>query len=178
MNDLATLAETIKLDTQVVQYSPLFKVKVTEHIRLLRGRNQAHLAGGEDADTTRTNYMARWRPLNEACGTRWSEALNPAFPAWTEPTDDPAQCFSVEASGKGSPSSCFGFNLVTGELLEYLAGGRFQDVANRCDSHPCLLFDLWCNHTDARGAVVQMIQRRKLSVYFFDNDGTFLKRAR
>ena len=107
-----------------------------------------------------------------------SEALHPAFPAWTELTDDPEQCFSVEASGKGSPGSCFGFNLVTGELLEYLPAGRFQDVVNRSDSYPCLLFDLWCNHTDARGAIVQMIQPRELSAYFCDNDGAFLKRAR
>jgi hypothetical protein len=48
MNDLATLAEAIEFDTQVVQYSLISKVRVMEHMRLLRGRNQAHLVMGED----------------------------------------------------------------------------------------------------------------------------------
>ena len=136
MNDLAPLTENIQINPQIIQYTALSKIKATERTRPLRGRNQAYLVMGEDGKYCVQKLHGSEEIFNEALGTRLSEALDLAFPAWTELTDDHEPCFSAEAPGKGSPSSSFGSSLVTGELLEYLPGGWFQNVVDRSDSAP------------------------------------------
>jgi hypothetical protein len=63
--------------------------------------------------------------------------------------------------------------VISGDILEYLPGGWYLNVANRTDAYRCLLFDLWCNRTDSRQTVFQTRSPRVFQVYFFDHDQMF-----
>src|SRR6185437_14629019 len=71
------------------------------------------------------------------------------------------------------PQSTFGSEQISGDCLEYLPGEWYRNVENRGDLYRCLLFDLWCNHSDSRQALFQTRSPRVLKVYFIDHDRMF-----
>jgi hypothetical protein len=101
--------------------------------------------------------------FNEAFASQLGSALDLSFPAWSELAGHPSE----------RDYSSFGSELISGDILEYLPGGWYLNVANRADAYRCLLFDLWCNHTDSRQAVFQTRSPRVFHVYFVDHDQMF-----
>jgi hypothetical protein len=100
--------------------------------------------------------------FNEAFASQLGSVLDLSFPAWSE---------LIEESS-GSHSS-FGSELISGDIFECLPGGWYRNVENRAEAYRCLLFDLWCNHTDSRQAVFQACSPRVFHVFFFDHDQMF-----
>jgi hypothetical protein len=101
--------------------------------------------------------------FNEAFASQLGSALDLPFPAWSE----------LAGHSSESSYSCFGSEVISGDILEYLPGAMHLNVGNRKDAFRCLLFDLWCNHTDARQAVFQIRSPRVFHAYFFDHDQMF-----
>lgn len=136
---------------------------VVESLRPLRGRNKAALVKTADG----RYFVQKFHDMahdddglfNEAFASELGRALDLSFPAWSQLA--------------GSHHSSFGSELISGDILEYLPGGWYPNVVNRADAYRCLLFDLWCNHTDSRQAVFQTRSPRAFHVYFFDHDQTF-----
>lgn len=101
--------------------------------------------------------------FNEAFASQLGTALDLPFPAWSALCGHPSE----------RDHSSFGSELIPGDILEYLPDGWHLNVVNRAEAYRCLLFDLWCNHTDARQAVFQTRSPRVFQVYFFDHDQMF-----
>jgi hypothetical protein len=141
--------------------------QIAQTLRILRGRNKALLVKANDGRQYVQKFpdAATHRDLlfNEAFASQLGTALDLSFPRWSE---------LIDSSG-GHRSSSFGSELISGEILEYLPGGWYQNVENRSDAYRCLLFDLWCNHADSRQVVFQKRSARVFHVYFFDHDQMF-----
>lgn len=142
--------------------------QVVESLRPLRGHNKAQLVKAEDGRF----YVQKFRSetsdnrdllFNEAFASQLGSALDLSFPAWSQLTGH-------SSDGR---YSCFGSELVSGDILEYLPAAWHLNVANRADAYRCLIFDLWCNHADSRQAVFQTRSPRVFQVYFFDHDQMF-----
>lgn len=136
---------------------------------MLRGRNRASLIRAEDgrqfvqkspSDANNCNLL-----FNEALASQLGSVLDLPFPAWSELIGD----FS------GNQRSSFGSELISGDIFEYLPGGWYRNVENGADAYRCLLFDLWCNHTDSRQAVFQVRSARVFHVFFLDHDQMFAR---
>jgi hypothetical protein len=100
--------------------------------------------------------------FNEAFASLLGSALKLPFAAWSE-----------LAAGSGAKGSSFGSEMISGDILEYLPRGWYQNIQNRRDIYRCLLFDLWCNHADPRQAIFQMRSPHVLHAYFVDHDQMF-----
>jgi hypothetical protein len=148
--------------------SPLKVTQLAEPLRPLRGRNKALLVKTDDERYFVQKFNSEEANdldllFNEAFASQLGSALDLPFPAWSELTG-----YSCDRR-----SSSFGSELISGDLLEYLPGAWHSNISNRADAYRCLLFDLWCNHTDSRQAVFQTQAPRVFHVYFFDHDQTF-----
>ena len=140
---------------------------VVESLRPLKGRNKALLVKADDGCYFVQKFHGeeanRDLLFNEAFASQLGSALDLPFPAWSELTGHSSDiCYS-----------CFGSEVISGDILEYLPGAWHLNVGNRADAFRCLLFDLWCNHTDARQAVFQIRSPRVFHAYFFDHDQMF-----
>lgn len=146
---------------------PSGPTKIAESLRTLRGRNKALLVRAEDG----RYFVQKFREhpndsdllFNEAFASELGRSLDLRFPAWSELIGD----------SSGGQSSSFGSELIPGDILEYLPGGWYRNVENGVDAYRCLLFDLWCNHTDSRQTVFQIRTPRTFHAYFFDHDQMF-----
>jgi hypothetical protein len=102
------------------------------------------------------------RLFNEAFASQLGSVLDLSFPAWSELIEESSGCHSS-----------FGSELISGDIFECLPGGWYRNVENSAEVYRCLLFDLWCNHTDSRQAVFQARSPRVFHVFFFDHDQMF-----
>jgi hypothetical protein len=142
-------------------------VNVTEFLRTLKGRNRACLVKADDGryfvrkfsnSPTTSNWL-----FNEAFASQLGAALTLPFASWSKLRGDPSD----------RDRSSFGSELIPGDILEYLPGGWYRNIQNRYDIYRCLLFDLWCNHTDPRQAIFQLRPNQVLYAYFVDHDQMF-----
>jgi hypothetical protein len=142
-------------------------VKVTESLRTLGGRNRARLVKADDG-----RYFVQKlfgdangsdRLFNETFASQLGLVLGLPFAAWSE----------LVGGCSGAHRSSFGSKLVSGDIFEYLPTSWYQNVQNRPDISRCLLFDLWCNHTDPRRTIFQRQSSRVLHAYFVDHDQMF-----
>jgi hypothetical protein len=140
---------------------------VVETLRPLRGRNKALLVKGNDGRYFVQKFHGAAHNsdslFNEAFASQLGAALDLSFPAWSE----------LAGHSSDRNYSSFGSELISGDILEYLPGGWYLNVANSADAYRCLLFDLWCNRTDSRQAVFQRRPPRVFHAYFFDHDQMF-----
>jgi hypothetical protein len=140
---------------------------IVESLRALKGRNKALLVKADDGRYFVQKFHGeeanRDLLFNEAFASQLGFALDLPFPAWSELT----------GHSSDSSYSCFGSEMISGDILEYLPGAWHSNVGNRGDAFRCLLFDLWCNHTDVRQAVFQILSPRVFHAYFFDHDQAF-----
>ena len=154
-------------------------VSVIERLRALKGRNKSSLVLANNG----RRYVQKFlnldhddsnRLFNEALGSQLGRALGLSFPAWTELWTGGEQRHPAYADAVDDrrPSS-FGSELIQGDILEYLPGKWYQNVENCAEVYRCLLFDLWCNHTDSRQVLFQSRGPRALHAYFFDHDQMF-----
>lgn len=141
-------------------------VNIVESVRTLRGRSKPCLVKADDG-----RYFVQKLPgnlndtnvlFNEAFASLLGLALKLPFAAWSE---------LVAASGAGASS--FGSEMISGDILEYLPCGWYQNIQNRRDIYRCLLFDLWCNHADPRQVIFQMRSPHTLHAHFVDHDQMF-----
>lgn len=148
------------------RFVPRKTVKIVESVRTLRGRSRPCLVKADDGryfvqklprDLDGTNSL-----FNEAFASLLGSSLKLPFAAWSE-----------LVATSGGEASCFGSEMISGDILEYLPCGWYQNIQNRRDIYRCLLFDLWCNHADPRQAIFQMRSPHVLHAYFVDHDQMF-----
>lgn len=165
--------------TQLVVPRMTNNVSVIERLRVLKGRNKSALVVASNG----RRYVQKFlnldhdgsnRLFNEALGSQLGSALGLSFPAWAELGTSGEKRYPAYADAVDDrrPSS-FGSELIQGEILEYLPGKWYQNVENCAEVYCCLLFDLWCNHTDSRQVLFQSRGPRALHAYFFDHDQMF-----
>jgi hypothetical protein len=141
-------------------------VTVTQTIRALIGRNKPCLVWADNGQHYVQKVLNRDQLFNEALGSQLGFALGLSFPAWAELRTD------ASAVDDRRPST-FGSELIHGDIREYLPGNYFRNIDNSAEVYRCLLFDLWCNHTDSRQIIFQHRGPSALHAYFVDHDQMF-----
>jgi len=141
-------------------------VTVTQTIRALIGRNKPCLVWADNGQHYVQKALNRDQLFNEALGSQLGFALGLSFPAWAELRTD------VSAVDDRRPST-FGSELIHGDIREYLPGNWYRMIDNSAEVYRCLLFDLWCNHTDSRQIIFQHRGPSALHAYFVDHDQMF-----
>ena len=112
--------------------------------------------------------------FNEALGSQLGLALGLSLPVWAELQIDARDCRPTDAGAFGARRpSTFGSELIPGDILEYLPGNWYRNVDNYAEVYRCLLFDLWCNHTDSRQIIFQHRGPHAVHAYFVDHDQMF-----
>lgn len=156
---------------------------VMKHVRPLRGRNRSALVKGADG----CHYVQKVLDafgnsdllFNEAFGSRLGSALGLSFPDWAELIGPQADAIlSAGRRTRNRQPSFFGSELISGDILEHLPGGWYRNVQNQTEAYECLLFDLWCNHSDSRQALYQDRGSRSFHLYFIDHDQLFSNEER
>jgi hypothetical protein len=157
------------------------RTTVTQHVRPLKGRNRSALVkttnGGRYVQKVLDAFGDSDLLFNEAFGSRLGSTLGLPFPEWVELVSPEAYVTPWQHS-RNRPLSFFGSELVSGDLFEYLPGGWYRNVQNRMEVYKCLLFDLWCNHTDSRQTLFQDRGSRSFHLYFIDHDQLFSNEKR
>jgi hypothetical protein len=147
--------------------TPFRTVTITESLRTLRGRNRARLVKANDGryfvQKIFEDASCSDRLFNEAFASQLGLVLGLPFARWSE----------LVGGWSGGPGSSFGSELVSGDIFEYLPSSWYQNIQNRHDIFRCLLFDLWCNHTDPRQTIFRRQSPRVLHAYFVDHDQMF-----
>jgi hypothetical protein len=163
-----------------MDFNPAFTVKratVMKHVRPLKGRNRSALVKAANGRHYVQKVLDAFGDsnllFNEAFGSRLGSALGLSFPDWVE---------LIDVKDNVIPSTCkitrnrqlsfFGSELISGAIFEYLPVGWYRKVQNQIDAYRCLLFDLWCNHTDSRQAIYQG-RGSRFHLYFIDHDLLF-----
>jgi len=154
--------------------SPTLRVRITEKLRALRGKNKAHLVRGEDGryfvqkfhSVDDTTFL-----FNEALGCQLAHGLGLSVPAWAELIEEETP--RTDGGTARQQKSSFGSAVVAGDIFEILPGGWYCNVENLQEAYRWLLFDLWCNHADSRQAVFQVRSERNFRLYFVDHDQMF-----
>jgi hypothetical protein len=141
-------------------------VSVTQTIRALIGRNKPCLVCADNGQHYVQKVLNRDQLFNEALGSQLGFALGLSFPAWAELRTD------ASAVDDRRPST-FGSELIHGDIREYLPCNYFRNIDNSAELYRCLLFDLWCNHTDSRQIIFQHRGPSALHAYFVDHDQMF-----
>jgi hypothetical protein len=159
------------------------RTTVVQHVRDLRGRNRSALVKAANGRHYVRKALDAFGDsdllFNEAFASQLGSALALSFPDWAELigcNDDVIH--PVSESTRLSRPSFFGSELVSGDLVEYLPGTWYAKVRNRIEAYCCLLFDLWCNHADARQAVYQDRGSHSFHMYFVDHDQLFAAEER
>jgi hypothetical protein len=152
-------------------------VSVTQTIRTLKGRNKPCLVLASNGRHYVQKFLNRDgtdQLFNEALGSQLGFALGLSLPAWAELQIDARDCLPTDAGAFGARRpSTFGSELIPGDILEYLPGNWYRNVGNYAEVYRCLLFDLWCNHTDPRQIIFQHQGPRALHAYFLDHEEMF-----
>ena len=141
-------------------------VSVTQTIRTLKGRNKPCLVWADNGQHYVQKVLNRGQLFSEALGSQLGLALGLSLPTWAELRTD------ASAVDDRRPST-FGSELIAGDIREYLPGNCYQSIDNSAEVYRCLLFDLWCNHTDSRQIIFQRRGPSALHAYFVDHDQMF-----
>jgi hypothetical protein len=148
-------------------------LEVTQQIRTLRGQNGALLVRADDGRYFIQKFYREAGNshllFNEAFASQLGNALGLPFPEWSILTPAHAQ---LRKPRLAVHRTSFGSELVN-DAVEYLPKRWFSNIENRADAYKCLLFDLWCNHSDSRQVVFRSIAPRTLRAYFIDHDQLF-----